>query len=485
MEAAIVRRREKLSVGFNQNKVIILLTCLLIPLLTFISPASAIVFIYAFGFFLLLKSDYKFLIFFTCFIFVQNILLVLCANKFTPTTNTLYSLSKEIMLYAFCLKSLFVVKDRKAKCFIVIIAALYILLNVVSFFRSDAEFMSKVISIRQLFLPFVCFFFGYFLEIDEKKKKRLFDLIVVLSIITAIMGFFDFFIFKDTIWSKLPFDVYQANKGAEFDLYHGVPLNFYTWDFTDVFGVVVRRLVSIQADPLTTAHFLFLGFVLTSFSNLKHKKIIKWILFLAAMLTFSKGVYIGFLVYFVLMILKRLSYKQFRNLFIIAVVVAIALFSTAVSIISKVAPNSSIMIHIRGLLNGFVNTSLFGYGVGKAGVMVSIKTGIERLTGESYIGIVLAQLGIVGFLLYLVFTVCLIFRLYYFYSTYNKKDVFIPICLLLAVFLESFFSESSVGLVATGLYFVLAGQSFATFNKKKKVYKVVTSKEKNKEVQAA
>ena len=161
MEAVIVRRREKLSVGLNQNKVIILLTCFLIPLLTFISPALAIVFIYAFGFFLLLKSDYKFLIFFTCFIFVQNILLVLCANKFTPTTNTLYSLSKEIMLYAFCLKSLFVVKDRKAKCLIVIIAALYILLNVVSFFRSDAEFMSKVISIRQLFLPFVCFFFTF------------------------------------------------------------------------------------------------------------------------------------------------------------------------------------------------------------------------------------------------------------------------------------------------------------------------------------
>ena len=53
------------------------------------------------------------------------------------------------------------------------------------------------------------------------------------------------------------------------------------------------------------------------------------------------------------------------------------------------------------------------------------------------------------------------------------------------MFLESFFSESSIGLVATGLYFVLAGQSFATFNKKKKVYKVVTSKEENKEAQAA
>lgn len=485
MEAVIVRKREKLSVGFNQNKAIIFLTCLLIPILTFLSPAAAIIFIYAFGFYLLFKSDYKFLIFFICFIFLQNILLVLCANRFTPTTNTLYSLSKEIMLYAFCLKSLFVVKDRKYKLFILLIAALYILMSVLSFFRSDAGFMAKVVSIRQLFLPFVCFFFGFFLQIDDKRKKRIFDLIVVLSIITAIIGFFDYFIFKDSIWSKLPFATFQANKGAEFDLYNNVPLNFYTWDFKDMFGVILRRLVSIQADPLTTAHFLFLGFVLTSFSNLKHKKIIKWILFLAAMLTLSKGVYISFLVYFALIILKRLNYKQFRNLFIIAVLVAIALFSTAVSIVAKLAPNSSIMIHIRGLINGFLNTSFFGYGVGKAGVMVSIKTGIDRLTGESYIGVVLSQLGAVGLLLYIAFTICLIFRLYYFYKKYDEKSLFIPICLLLAVFLESFFSESSIGLVATGLYFVLAGHSFATFNKKKKVYKVVTSKVENSEAQVA
>ena len=485
MEATIVRRREKLSVGFSENKAIIFLTCLLIPLLTIISPLLAIVFIYGFGLFLLFKSDYKFLIFFICFIFMQNILLVVCANKFTPTTNTLYALSKEIMLYAFCLKSLFVVKDRKAKCFIILIAALYILLTGVSFFRSDASFMSKVISIRQIFLPFVCFFFGYFLEIDDKKKKRIFDLIVVLAIITAVIGFLDFFVFQNSIWSKLPFATYQANKGTEFDLRNGVPLNFYTWDFADVFGVVARRLVSIQADPLTTAHFLFLGFVLTGYSNLKRKRLIKWVLFIASVLTLCKGVYIGFVVYFALMILKRLNYKQFRNLFIVGALIAAALFSTAVTIISKVAPGSSIVIHIRGLIDGFVNTSFLGYGIGKAGVMVSVKTGIDRITGESYIGIVLAQLGVVGFALYVIFTICLIFRLYYFYSTHGRKDVFIPVCLLLSVFIESFFSESSVGLIATGLYFVLAGQSFATFNKKKKVYKISASKIESTETQVA
>ena len=465
MATAVLSRREKVSKSFATNKSIILLTCLLVPLLAFISPVLSIIFVYGFGFYLLFKSDYKFLIFFVCFIFIQNITLMMFAERFTSTTNTLFSLGKEIMVYVFCLKNILFAKNRRRIYPQILISILMLGFIVVSFFMSDAEMYAKIVSVRQLFLPFVCFYFGYYLNISETKKKRLFDLIVVLAIITAIVGLIEILILKDSFWVTLPIKRYQENKGTEFDMYKGVPLNFYTWDFKDMTGNIIRRLVSIFGDPLTTAHFLFLGFVLTSFSNAKRKKLIKTILFVASILTFSKGVYVCYLLYFLLKLLKKMTFKQFKILFFVLVILAVVFFSTFTTLISRLAPTSSIIIHINGFINGVFNSSLLGSGVGKAGVIVSIKTGIDRLTGESYIGVISSQLGIIGLIIYVLFVVSVIFALYRSYSKSKNQLTFLAMVLLLGVFAESFFSESSVGLVATGLYFMLVGHEFRNSKK--------------------
>lgn len=448
---------------------LIALTCLIIPLSAFVSPIISLIIVYITGLYLLFKkSNYKFLVFFICFIFIQNITLIVFADKFTTLTNGLFSLGKEIMLYLFVLKNFFSKKVKRLDKRLFIITIAFVVLVTGSFVLSSASFYAKTISIRQLFLPFVCLYFGFFVKLTKRQKKRLFDLIIYFGIVVAILGLLEFFFIKDALWIKLPIAKYQANKGAEFDLYRGVPLNFYTWDFKGFFGVVVRRLVSIFGDPLITGHYLFMCFALVSLSSFKSKKLLKFLFLITAILTFSKGVLVCLLVFIIANYLARIkNYKRFKKTIFILLVFSLIAFPVAVVLLNNIFPNSSIIIHLNGFINGLLNSSILGEGIGKAGVMVSVKTNIERLTGESYIGVLSSQIGLVGLALYLAFMVLVLFILFRFFIIRHQRFIFVSVVLLASVVLESFFSESSVGIIATGLYFVFVGMNLRTMRIKK------------------
>ena len=436
---------------------IVFLVCVIVPLSVLISPWLAIVISVLLGLIYMIKSDYKFLVFFVCFIFIQNLTLIAFADKFTPLTNSLFALSKEAILYLIIVKKVFFSQKKKKYPLLIALLLVFVALLGVSFITSSSSAYAKLLSIRQLLLPFVCFFFGFFSNLDRKEKCKLANLIVALGLIVSIIGLAEILYFKDNMWNTSLIEAYQFNKGTEFVLYNGVPLNFYTWDFVELFGKVTRRLVSVFADPLITGHFLFLCFVLVEHSSMKCKNIYRIIFLVSSLLTFSKGVYICFAAYIGFAIIKRSSYKTLSR-FLKGTLIAIALLiPVAWIVLNRVIPNSSTVIHINGFINGIIKSSVLGQGIGKAGVVLSAKTDTERLTGESFVGVLSSQLGLAGLALYLFFFIFVTMNLLRRYKFKDNRFALSCAVLLTAVFLESFFSESSIGIIATGLYFTFAG----------------------------
>ena len=441
----------------NEFNFVVFSTLILVPFLCFISPIVSIVFVYFMCFLMIIKSDDISLLFFVLFCFIQNITLIVFANKFSATETTLFSLSKEMMAYTIICTNFF----RKGKSWKYFTApVIFLLLLGVSFLTSKSAIYSKVLTIRQLLLPFVCFFLGYFINCSKDKLKRIYRIIVYLSIITSIIGLFEIFLFKNSLWDKLPLLQYQINKGTDFDFYNNVPLNYYTWDFYDLTGNAVRRLVSHFGDPLITAHYLFLGFCLCDQCGFSIKKnsIIKVLLFVSIFLTLCKGAYISLLIYLCLYLLRRLNWGKIKKIIIILVPSSVVIFIVVYNFALKILPNSSIVVHLSGFLNGVFNSSLFGNGIGTAGVITGIVGGTEiTASSESFIGILTFQLGYIGLFVFILFFSIVILDMLKKYYKNHHKDLFYLIVILLSVLMESLFSESSIGIVATGLYFAFSG----------------------------
>lgn len=439
------------------SKTKVVLFSLIISIISMVAPPMGVGLIYLAMIYFSVRNDEYSLLFFVCSILVQNLTLLIGAYKFGGTLTTLFSLSKEIMLYG-CV-CLYGFKNHMAKkhTFVFI---LFLFLMSISFLLSDVKLFSKIISVRQLLLPFICFYFGVNIKYEEHNMENITKIIVISGIVIGVFGIIETFVIGDSIWTALPMEQYQANKGTTFTFYNGVPLNYYTWDYYSVVGKPLRRMVSIFVDPLMTGHYLFLGFLLAD--NLSFEKLrIKWVkffLFVCSILTLCKGIYIAYIVYFVFILIKKLNSRSRR----IALFSSIGLFAigfvAVYSFAAKYLSTSSILIHMNGFIDGIVNSGIIGAGLGKAGVMVQQLSGSETtLTNESYLGVLSSQLGLVGLSVFLVFFVSIILQLLKKIRFDVTNMCFVSIVLLSSVILESFFSESSISIVGTGIYFIYAG----------------------------
>ena len=443
----------------SYEKILIAFVIVVIPFFAFVNPWISIILAYIM-LIILLFSDYKYsLIYFIFYSFLQNIVLVYASTKFNQLTTTLYSLNKEILLYAVTVRYIF--SQRFKYSITNILMALFMFLLLFSFVTSSASFYSKILTIRQLLLPFVCVYFGVCVGKENSLFfKKSVKYIVYLGLFTAIIGLLEFFWLKNTLWPYEMIFQYETNKGTVFVFYNNVPLNYYTWDYYDIFGGVVRRLVSTFADPLITGHYLFLSFVLCSSDSctIKYKPLVKFILFISSLLTFSKGVFICYLIYFIFIYLKKKSYLKFKTLltfFPIALLFSVLILNIAAK---SIIPNSSVVIHLDGFISGIFDSSVFGYGIGKAGVMTYVVGGGDlNLTSESFIGVLTIQLGYLGLLIFVLYFYFLILNLFHNYRENKSINIILSLVLLCSVLVESLFSESSIGIVGTGIYFIYSG----------------------------
>jgi len=311
-----------------------------------------------------------------------------------------------------------------------------------------------IVSLRQIMVIFMCYYFGKAIRIkNENSIKIVFDNILFYCFLVCILGILLYF-FSDEIWVKMGFAEYWKNKTGGNTKYNFV--NFYTYDL----GVKLKRMVSIFADPLAYAHFIGIGFLTLFFAYKEKYLFFKIIIIISLIMVISKGSVVLLISAVFVLNYSKIKSKYGRNLFIvICILFGLILLSKLSDYSSGLTQATSAGNHFNAFMYGIENATLFGKGLGTTGYNASIMGLDEYDTGynESFFALCIGQIGVVGTTLIYLFIFSCIFSNYISYKQTNNKYIFISVILLFAIFIESLFSASSISMLGTGLYFILAG----------------------------
>jgi hypothetical protein len=409
-----------------------------------------------------IKNDHKTICFFMLSVLFQNIIAIIFHSRVPELYITVFSLIKEIMLYIAVIVALIRNwKDVLLRSFTIplIIYAVIVLINL---FTTPEGLYAAVVSLRYLALPVLCITIGTTLKIDREKFDWLMKFLVFYAAVLALTGLIERFILGDDFWRAIGYTQYAIDlKGnTEWSIINGVTINFYTWDFLEP----VRRIVGITADPLATAYLLFIGAAIVVTGCIKektNKQLIKFwfcagLAGISSILVFSKAIFV--LIPIMLLIMCYFNEWISKKIFIITasvggVIIAIGLALYLLSADSITAT----LVHIKGLINGLLSMSALGNGLGTAGVGAAMLAGAEVSAAESFIGSMAAQIGFLGLCAFLIYIYMVFRKLLTLWRFYHDKITLLAIVLLCGLMICMLFSESSVSIMGTGIYFILIG----------------------------
>ena len=142
-----------------------------------------------------------------------------------------------------------------------------VLLCVPYFFVGVASLYTKLICFRQIMTPIILILYGRTLSINERELRDYFSFLVKIGVGIVIFGIIEEFVIGDSLWFSLHIEKYMDMKGFSKWVYsNGLPGNYYSADLYMVVGML-RRMVSIMADPLLTGHFLALCIVIILYNR--------------------------------------------------------------------------------------------------------------------------------------------------------------------------------------------------------------------------
>ncbi len=426
-----------------------------------------IIIIFTIGFSLIINNRVSIIYFFLVLVIFQNIIAILFCKDIPPLFNTIFSTIKELILYIgliFVFIKKCKIKFIKSECGNILCLLILFIALVKNFFVTSAGIASSILSLRYLLVPILCIYVGRNLQISQEKYKKLLKNLVKFSLLLAILGIIELTLLGDTFWTNIDYSLYAVKmKGnAISNLFGGVTINFYTWDFG---GIPIRRLVSITADPLATAYLIYLGALILitgsiSITNKNNRLTIKvvtlFILFTAAVMSLSKAV---FVMIALTILLVAYFYRWLpKSILRTATVGFVVLFTLILKSYfeNSIQPTSSLN-HISGLINGFSSANILGNGLGTAGASVSMLTGVQNNIAESYIGVIFSQIGFVGGIAFLTFIVLQIKKLLTLYSEFNENSIVLAIICAIGPLVCAIFSESAISIMGTGIYFIIVG----------------------------
>lgn len=422
------------------------------------------------------KADMKLLKALLIVYILQNIALILLSDIINANITTyLITIKEQILFFTTFISLIFYKKLKVDKFFCV--SVLFGMVLIGSFFTSDATAMAKITSVRQLIIPFLAFYFGRSLFInDEREIKDIVLFFVKICIFIALFGFFERFILGDNFWTEIGTRQFAINKGQQ--MYYteaGIMGSYYTYDLAAIFNKAIRRLVSITAEPLSTAHILSLGFIMLLFlrKSFSHKFFVvsSIIIGLGIILGISKGAFLIVILSCIIYAMDNVKNKKYvyyvLSVFMILGIIIIGL---------NVGKNTSIGYHLDGFIDGIKNISILGHGIGKSGLngLIYGNTGTEVLTAESTFGSILGQIGLVGMILFTVFFVLIIFELFANRKLFKQNYTMMTIAVILSIFIECLLSESAISIIGTSFYFIFAGilcEYISIYKKKKTQFK--------------
>lgn len=376
---------------------------------------------------------------------LQNVYLGLISLYVSPDLTLALSTT---VIYSLGLLVVFILLEREAfnKYLLTIFlsGSIIFIYGVILFFAIGGNSYSALASLRNVLAPFLFFLLGYVAG-GRCNLSRLCILISVLGVFIIVFGFIERFMFV-TLWQHLNVSDLWPLKGIYINPITGYPSNFYASEL--VGGVQPRRMVSSYADPINFGTVLFLIFMV---SWLIRHRILMVMSFIAAVLAFSKGALLGFCIF-----TSIWAYYKGATKFLVIILGNLCL---TVAFVWYSINNStgSLKAHVFGFWNSLIELIQhpIGRGPGNIGVLAGLfSPGAESKINETGIGMILGELGVVGFLFYCVFIYAVWKRLKLIGCT--KFRIF-SLSLLLSIVLNICFNEVALSPNSCGGYFLLLG----------------------------
>ncbi|GGL57248.1 hypothetical protein GCM10007968_21580 [Sporolactobacillus putidus] len=424
-------------------------------------------------------------------LFINFIFLVL-SNSFSlnsaSTFKYFYVFCRDILIYVLffylILKRLDIFTGILKRNLIDRIAFIFLLMGIVYLILpiGHIDFNLKLGSFKQIFNFVFLFFIGRMLafseSFNENSIKKLSRLIISLGVIFSVYGIMEIFILPYFLGMD-PLLFFGGDKylslmfGANSDIYGGGTINIsgLTGNFySPAFGMSIRRASSLLIDPVALSFFL--SFVLVLNFCYSKTKVLNTILISSCLiLTLGKGGILTSLVSITFWALVR--FKKIGKL------VAFLTFGISAGLFTLfLRTDSSVMDHLNGLTNGvkdFIEYPL-GKGLGSSGNLATLVAGSNNNNlisgGESTVGSLLSQIGILGGLLFILLIVLLMLRIKAIKFTndnQNQLKIFLS-GLLMGGFSASLFSEGVFQFNALGLLFLFIAAMISVSEKSKKFF---------------
>lgn len=418
---------------------------------------------------LLCRRDLLSLKMITLEMILQNILCIITSAFFNSTISQLILLYKEMIFYGAVILYLCTAREFKIRKNSLPLLCMLIFC-IPYFFIGNASLYTKLICFRQIMTPIILMLYGRSISITEEELNIYVKFLIKIGIAMVIFGIIEEFIIGDAVWFNLHIEKYMEMKGFSKWVYaNGLPGNFYSADLYLVFGML-RRMVSIVADPLLTGHFLALCIIILLYNNLIKNRLsyilILAILTLGVIFTLSKGA--------ILVIAIGYVYKVWKKNRGAALLFGISGF---IIILYMIKNNTlyTIAQHTGGIVASLGN--IMGQGLGSAGNYSNLYDNASSSVAESYFGALLGQMGLIGFVLFL-------FVLLFYIKQVLKKNKSVMarsiVAYILGITVEAFVSESSINFIGSGVAFIMFGILTNTLNPKKEEEETGIQKEEVK-----
>lgn len=319
-------------------------------------------------------------------------------------------------------------------------------------FLNEINVISIISSLRNVISIFVFFFIGYYSS-RRVELRKFENIMLVFGLIVIIVGIYDVLV-GDTFWRELNITDLWTKKGIRVQA-SGLPTNFYSSETIN--GERIRRMASTFADPVNLGAFLFAAF---SIAWHKKNKITSFFMVIGMILTVSKGAWLGLLIFTCVYAFYYLPKPVF-----ISVMAGAGLTGVGFLIYAFKTSANSVFLHISGLVAAFrgLITNPLGSGIGSNGVLARQFSGFSANSEitETGLGMIIGQLGIVGFLVYTAFFWYLV---KYCINTKDKRDRVLALTLVLSIVVNIFFNEVALSPNSCAIYFIVVGHIISCNN---------------------
>lgn len=330
-----------------------------------------------------------------------------------------------------------IVKERGSN-FNIFLIICFTLLIVLNYGILNPNYKAPLANVRQIIGPLIVLLIYCQIKLERAaafSALRYLCWIVItvfsLGVIEQVFG----------IWSKLNLTTFFDLKGIPTDS-SGLSYMFYE----PLFGNRIR-MTSTFIDPISLGHFFASAGTLLFYTKNKKKvtKIAFYCCVVGLMLALSKGAILQFFIAIVLL------NKNVNFLFrlIMATIPLMVLFFLE---------SAGIAMHVNAFVNAVKTITIFGYGIGNAGNYAYMfgKSAIsqELKIGDTYVGALLGQIGLVGTILWMYVGSSVVLL-----STGVKKHTEIGIIMFISIVTVSTVSENTMNITSFLLPAIMIGLS--------------------------